>query len=174
MTEPLRSAADLSVPEFYAHALAIEREAAARYREFAAQMADHDKEDLASLFARLAAMEQEHARLLEEKLGAVRPPEIPEGQYRWLDQGAPETAAHEWIFRLLTPYDALRIALAGEQRARAFFERIAAETTDQGLRAVAIEMADEEAEHVRRVERALAHEPDPHIDWEVALEARSA
>lgn len=174
MAETVRSAAELSVAEFYAHALAIECEAAERYREFAAQMADHDKEDLASLFAKLASMEHEHARLIEAKMGGRPAAQVPAGTYRWLDQGAPETAAHEWLFRLLTPYDALRIALAGEQRARAFFERVAAETDDAELRTVALEMADEEAEHVRRVERALAHEPDPHIDWETAFEARAS
>ena len=170
MEESVRSAAELSVAEFYAHALAIEHEAAERYREFAAQMADHDKEDLAALFAKLARMEQEHAQAIEEKMGGAAPAVVRADAHRWLDRGAPETAAHEWLFRLLTPYDALRIALAGEQRARTFFERVAAETGDAALRAVALEMADEEDAHVKRVERALAHEPDPHIDWEAAFE----
>ncbi len=91
--------------------------------------------------------------------------EVPAGEYRWLDAGAPETAAHDWIFRLLTPYDALRIALAGEERARDFFRGVAEGTDDAQLRAFALEMAEEEVEHAARLERALAHEPDPHIDW---------
>jgi rubrerythrin len=169
MSAPIRT-----LDEFHAHALAIEREAAARYREFAARMADHDKEDLAALFAKLSRMEQEHAQLLEDRMRGTAPAELPAGAYRWLDAGAPETAAHDWIFRLLTPYDALRIALAGEQRARDFFQRVAAETDNAELRAFALEMAEEEVEHAARLERALAHEPDPHIDWEQVLEARAA
>ena len=165
MTVALHSALEL-----YAHALAIEREATARYREFAAQMADRDQEALASLFLRLAALEQEHARQLEARTVGMTLPVIPDAAYRWLDAGAPETAAHEWIFRLLTPYDALRIALAGENRACRFFERMAAESDDDDLRALALEMAAEEREHAALLERALAHEPDPHIDWERALE----
>lgn len=164
----------LTLDEFHAHALAIEREAAARYREFAAQMADHDKEDLAALFATLARMEQEHADLIARRIGDARVAELPAGEYRWLDAGAPETAAHEWIFRLLTPYDALRIALAGEERAKAFFEGVAEGATDPGLRAFAREMAEEEVEHAARLRRALAHEPDPHIDWEGLIEQRVA
>jgi rubrerythrin len=179
-TMPLRDAEDAmtapiqTLDEFHAHALAIEREAAARYREFAAQMADHDKEDLAALFAKLARMEQEHADLIERRIGAAKLATALAGEYRWLDAGAPETAAHDWIFRLLTPYDALRIALAGEERAKAFFDRVAASAEDPEVRAVAREMAEEEVEHAARLERALAHEPDPHIDWEQLLERRVA
>jgi hypothetical protein len=29
-------------------------------------------------------------------------------------------------------------------------------------------------EHAARLERALAHEPDPHIDWEGLIEQRVA
>jgi rubrerythrin len=169
MTAPIRS-----LEEFHAHALAIEREAAARYREFAARMADHDNDDLAALFAKLARMEQEHASLIERRIGAAALQDLPPGAYRWLDAGAPETAAHDWIFRLLTPFDALRIALAGEQRARDFFLAVAAETDDPALRAFAQEMAEEEVEHAARLERALAHEPNPHIDWEQVLSDRAA
>lgn len=163
-----------SLEEFHAHALAIEREAAARYREFAARMADHDNDELAALFAKLARLEQEHATLIERRIGAEATPELPADAYRWLDAGAPETAAHDWIFRLLTPYDALRIALAGEERARDFFRAVAAGTDDAALREFALEMAEEEVEHAARLERALAHEPNPHIDWEQVLAGQAA
>ncbi len=163
MAAPIRN-----LEEFNAHALAIEREAAARYREFAARMADHDKDDLAALFAKLSRMEQEHAALFEQRVGGTAA-ELPADEYRWIDSGAPETAAHDWVFRLLTPYDALRIALAGEERARAFFEGVAAGASNPELRAFALDMAEEEREHAARLERALAHEPDPRIDWEAVL-----
>ena len=55
------SASTPPIDEFQAHALAIEREAAARYREFAARMSDRDQPALAELFERLARMEQAHA-----------------------------------------------------------------------------------------------------------------
>jgi rubrerythrin len=157
-----------NLEEFHAHALAIEREAAARYREFAARMADHDKDELAALFAKLSRLEQEHATLLEQRIGNADAA-LPQDQYRWIDSSAPETAAHDWVFRLLTPYDALRIALAGEERAKAFFEGVAAGASNPELRAFALDMAEEEKEHAARLERALAHEPDPHIDWETVL-----
>ena len=84
-----------SVPELYAHALAIEREAAARYLEFADRMADEGNDHVATLFRSLAGFESEHVNQLLEATRQMRLPEIPAGQYAWLDAGAPETAAHD-------------------------------------------------------------------------------
>ena len=107
-----------SIAELYAHALAIEREAAARYREFAEHMADEGNDQVATLFRGLAAFESEHVNQLLEATRQMKLPEISAGQYAWLDAGAPETAAHDFVFRLMTPHDALEIALAAERRAR--------------------------------------------------------
>jgi len=163
------SASNPPIEDFQAHALAIEREAAARYREFAARMSDRDQYALAELFERLARMEQAHAAALEQRFGAAPAGDVPGNEYRWLDAGQPETAAHDWVFRLLTPHDALRIALTSEQRARDFFQRIADGTSNPELQALAQDMANEEVEHAEKLERALAHVPDPHIDWEKLL-----
>jgi rubrerythrin len=163
------SAPNPTLDEFQALALAIEREAAARYREFAARMSDRDDASLAALFEKLAKLEQEHARALEERYGDAPAPDAPMSDYRWIDAGPPETAAHDWLFRLLTAHDALRIALAGELRARDFFQRVANDAGNAELQAFAQGMADEEVEHAARLERALEQVPDPRIDWEEVL-----
>lgn len=163
-----------SVPELYAHALAIEREATARYQEFAERMADEGNDHVATLFRSLAAFESEHVNQLLEATRKMQLPEIPAGEYAWLDAGAPETAAHDFVFRLMTPHDALEIALEAEQRARRFFDEVYETATDALLRDLALDMAREEDDHVAWVERALATNPDPHIDWEKVLEARAA
>ncbi|MDX1376736.1 MAG: ferritin family protein [Burkholderiales bacterium] len=163
-----------SVVELYAHALAIEREAAARYLEFAEHMGDEGNDHVATLFRSLAKFESEHVRQLEEATRGMTLPDIASGQYAWLDAGAPETAAHELIFRLMTPHDALAIALGAEQRARRFFDEVYENADDGPLRELALDMAREEADHVAWVERALAADPDPLIDWEKVLEARGA
>jgi rubrerythrin len=69
--------------------------------------------------------------------------------------GPPETAAREPVFRLMTPRNALAIALAAESRAQAFFEHVLMTADDPALRSLAREMAMEEAAHVARVERLL-------------------
>lgn len=159
-----------SVGEFYAHALAIEREASARYLEFAEHMADEGNDHVAKLFRNLAKFEAQHVDQLLEVTREMALPEIASGEYAWLDEGAPESAAHDLLFRLMTPYDALDIALAAERRAQRFFDDIYETATDDQLRELALDMAREEADHVDWVERALKANPDPHIDWERVLE----
>ena len=60
----------------YAHALAIEREAAERYNEFAERMADEGNDAVARLFARLAGFEGEHAKALERECAGMALPPI--------------------------------------------------------------------------------------------------
>jgi rubrerythrin len=154
-----------SVPELYAHGIAIEREAAERYSEMAQRMAEHGDEAVADVFSSLARLEAEHLHALEQRTAGIELPQIAAGQYQWLDAGAPETATHEWLFRLMTPRQALGIALEAEKRAQVFFERAFLTCGDPELRALALEMAREEAEHVELVTRLMERTPDPIIDW---------
>ncbi len=152
-------------PELYAHAIAIEQEAAQRYGEFAERMSDLGNQDVAQIFSMLARLEGEHLQTLQNRTEGVELPRIDPRQYHWIDADAPETAAREWLFRLLTPRQALLIALDAEKRAQAFFERVFITATDPGLRMLAKEMALEENEHIGMVEQLLARNPEPFKDW---------
>ena len=163
-----------SAAELYAHAIAMEREAAARYAEFAQHMADLGSDAVAALFDRLAGFEAEHQQALERRSEGVELPRLALSQYQWLDVGAPETAAHALVFRLMTPHQALAIALEAERRAQAFFEHVQCSADDPALRALAQEMTMEEKEHVAMIERALARTPDPNIDWESVFGEKGA
>ena len=153
-----------SVAELYAHAIAIEREAAERYAEFAKHMLDQGNGEVGLLFGWLAAVEGAHLDTLRRRTDGVEIPVLESHEYHWLDAGAPETAARELVFRLMTPHQALAIALAAEKRARAFFEHVHRTADDPGLRALAQEMAMEESEHVAMLERLLARTPEPLLD----------
>lgn len=157
---PIRSTADL-----YAHAIAIEREAAERYAELAQRMDDLGNDEVSALFRRLAVFEAEHLQSLEARTAGVDLPALAPGEYAWLDAGAPETVARELVYRLLTPRAALDIALAAERRARQFFADVRSAATDPGLRALAQEMAAEEQGHIAMVEQAIARTPDVRVDW---------
>jgi rubrerythrin len=161
-----------SAPELYAHAIAIEREAAQRYSEFAERMADLGNEAVAELFDRLAGFEADHLETLLRRTQGVALPEPATNEYRWLEAGGPETAARELVFRLMAPRQALAIALAAEKRAQAFFERIFMTAGDPALRGLAQEMALEEQEHVAMVERVLERTPASSIDWDAIFETR--
>jgi rubrerythrin len=153
-----------SPTELYAHAIAIEREAAGRYSELAERMDDEGREELARVFAELARMEAEHLETLERRTAGLELPSLAEGEYAWLSKGAPETASRELVFRLMTPRGALAIALAAEKRAQAFFEHLCWSAADPALRALAREMAAEEREHVALIGRMFETTPAPLDD----------
>ena len=98
-----------SVTDLLARAIGIEREAADRYAAFARFMQDRGRDELADLFAQLARLEHDHARVIEEWLGEVNPPVPVEAAFHWLESGPPSPAAHEWLLRLMGPRDALAI-----------------------------------------------------------------
>lgn len=153
-----------SVPELYAHAITFEREAAERYAEFAERMEDEGRDDLARLFDGLARAEMEHLETLEKRTAGIALPTIDDGRYKWLDAQMPERVARELIFRLMTPRQAILIALQAERRALAFFEHAAWTTSDPGVRALAREMALDEREHVALLAKMLGDTPEGTLD----------
>ena len=164
----------MNAAELYAHAIAIEREAAARYSEFAERMADLGNDAAAEIFATLARLEAEHLDELLARAANMRVPRLREGEYAWLDAGAPETAARELVLRVLSVRQALQIARASEQRAAAFFETVAITAPDPMLRALAIEMATEELHHIDMLEKLLEATPGPVVDWASVYERETS
>lgn len=157
---PIRSTGDL-----LAHAIAIEREAAARYSELGERMGDLGKDVVAELFLRLARLEKDHEEELERRAAGLALPKIAPGNYAWFDNGSPETAAHDLVLNLLTPYSALQIALEAEERAAGFYESARKQAADPALAEMAAEMAAEEGVHIAWVKSAIRRTPNPVIDW---------
>lgn len=155
-----------SIGALYAHAIAMEREAAARYREFAQSMRDHGNDAMAGLFDRLASVESAHADRLERETRNIAIPIVDPTDYAWIDTGSPEAAAREFVLRLMTPFDALKIALGAEQRAQRFFAEVLEAAVEGDVKALAMEMLEDEADHIDWVKEALEHAPRPSVDWE--------
>jgi len=160
-----------TVEEFYAHAIAIEREASKCYREFQEHFADHGEEVLAGLCGNLAHFEEDHYRLLMDRARSLKLPELPPERYRWMESCPPEKADHDLVYRVATPRQLLEIALKAERNARRFFEWVAGTTADGDIHALAEEMAREEAEHVQWVTRALEYVRADGVDWDSLLAA---
>ena len=151
-----------SAAELYVHAIAIEREAAERYAEFAARMADEGNDEVAAVFRKLAAFEAEHLAALLNRTQGVALPALS-SDYSWLDAGPPETAAHDLVFRLMTARQAVAIALQAERRAFAFFSHVRRIASDPALRALAREMAMDEEQHIVELADLLARTPNPFL-----------
>ena len=154
-----------SASEFMVHAYAMEAEAAERYAEFADSMEVHNNREVAELFRKLSRIEQRHADQILEQMGWKQSP-VSSADYRWEGTEGPETADPTELHYLMQPYHALQIALHNEKRARDFFAKLAKVTTNAGVRKGALEMQEDEAEHVRLIEEWLKRPPKPDLNWE--------
>ena len=154
-----------NVQDLMAHAYAMELEASERYAEFADVMATHNNRDVAELFAKLARIEQLHAGQILSSMGWTQAPAPASGDYRWLGMERPETGDHTELHYLMTPWHALKIARVNEERAHQFFGEIGRKATSPEVRAAALEMESDEAEHVRLIDEWLARTPRPETDW---------
>jgi rubrerythrin len=138
---------------------AIEIEAVARYRQLAALMEERDDAASAAVFRALAAVEQRHVDMVAALARTLRlevpaplrfagylPPEISES---WND------VQHS---QLLTPYRALAVAVANQERTFALYSYIAANAENVAVAQQAEALAREELAHVAelRVQRRLA------------------
>lgn len=161
---PRKSATISSTAEFMVHAYAMETEAAERYAEFADAMETHNNREVAEMFRKLSRIEQRHAEQILEQMGWKQSPVTAAG-YRWEGVEGPETADPTELHYLMQPYHALEIALLNEKRARDFFANLAKVTKDKGVRDGALEMQEEEEEHVHLIEEWLARTPKPDANW---------
>ena len=146
-----------SIEEFYAHALAIEREAAERYREFEAWFDDRGEEVLAGLCGSIGRMEEQHFNSLLQASSHLNLPALAPGEHLWLESGSPEVAARELFYRVAEPRHLLAIALQAERNAVDYFRWVARTSRDGAVRASAREMAQEEERHVDWVTHALQY-----------------
>jgi len=160
-----------TIEEFYANALAIEREAAERYEEFTRYFEDHGEEALAGLCANLADMERKHFEELATSSLAMDLRPIPEGRYRWIEGDSPEAPAREMLYRIAKPRHLLEIALAAEWRAREFFVGIVRTSPSLAVRELASVMAAEETQHVEWVRKALEYHNATGANWEELIDA---
>ncbi len=157
-----------TIETFYAHALAIEHEAAERFAEFAAWFAEHDDAALAGLCRGIEEDERQRFHRLVGGAKGLELPAIEDARYRWLDTGSPDAPAHELLLRVANARQLLQIALDGERSARRFFAWVARTTRHPVVRQLARAMAREESEHLRCVQQALEYR-EPMLDWERLL-----
>ena len=156
-----------SIDELMAYAYALELEASERYTEFADAMEQHNNREVAELFRKLARIEHRHAEQVLDEMGWVSPPSAPHGGYKWEGFEAPETGDVTELHYLMQPFHALQIALHNEKRAYAFFGGLVKHAGNAKVKKAAVEMEQEESEHVRLIEEWLKRTPKPDSDWAI-------
>ncbi|MFO1364570.1 MAG: ferritin family protein [Burkholderiales bacterium] len=150
-----------TLPEFLAHAVALEQEAAERYLELADMMEAHRNDAVAQIFRDMNRFSLLHYEEVKKRAGSLELPKLKSWQFRW--SAPPEKGGDEAFDYMLEPYNALRYARENEERAMAYYRSVADAAPDGEVRRLANEFAAEESEHVAALDKWLAQTPRPAV-----------
>jgi rubrerythrin len=157
---PIGSLADLLTAAYR-----IEADAVTRYELLADQMETHNNPELSATFRDLARAEGIHRDEIRRLAGDIDVAARASKLSLWNRGESPEEADLAAAHYLMTPWHALQLALAAEERALAFFKSVADKATDASVRKMAEEFVEEEAEHVNLVHRLLRKHHPPPQSW---------
>ena len=150
-----RLAGKFSVPDLLVHALVMELEAMQSYKDLAELMELSGNTEVAKIFAKMSDIEAKHATHIDEQLSGIQLPELTPWDYRWRGLEAPENIDRACLRSLMTPRQALSLALENERRAYEFFDNVVGESSDEQVQELAAKFAAEEEQHVAWVEEWL-------------------
>jgi demethoxyubiquinone hydroxylase (CLK1/Coq7/Cat5 family) len=146
----------------------IEAEAYKRYMMFADQFG-RGGEGPGSLFASMGENEAKHGKHLsaqrQAKFGDIQPRLTLDDLF---DVEAPEMGAPRRTMSLLQAFE---LGVAAEQKAYDFYDQALPNITDPDVRALFIELRDEETEHVNTLREAMAVlPPSASIEGEIDMD----
>jgi rubrerythrin len=152
-----------ALPEFLAHAVALEQEAADRYLELADMMEAHRNDAVSAVFRSMTRFSQMHRDSIMLRVGSIVLPQLKSWEYRW--RFPPEVGGDEGFDYLIEPYNALKYARGNELRAMQYYREVAADATDPEVQRLAAEFANEETEHVAALNKWIEMTPRPSTPW---------
>jgi rubrerythrin len=174
MSRDIRVAAvSATLQQLMIRAVLMEIEAAERYEEFADTMQTHNSPEVAAMFRRLSVIERRHADQLMAQMGWSELPESGVLHFDWEAADspesleAPETVPADALHYLMRPFHVLQLALDCEERAYRFFDQVAATATDEAVVRTALEMRDEESEHIALIQTWMERVARPDEGWSV-------
>ena len=136
-----------------------------RYKLLADQMEAHNNAELVAMFRDLARAEGLHAEEIRRLAGDIDVVAHAAKLGAWKTGESPEEADLNAAHYLMTPWHALQMALAGEERALAFYQQIVDTAEDSSIKAMAAEFVNEETEHVELCQRLLRRHKEPPDSW---------
>lgn len=145
----------LTLPELCAHALLLERSAAADLKALAQRLRELDEPRLARELEQMEREEQDEIRALCTASGEVRIPELSPWEYAWRLTYLPDALDRKPRQVPMNAREALHLAQASRRRARGFYEDVAANARAPVVRAFAEEMASNIEAHLLRLDALL-------------------
>jgi rubrerythrin len=155
-----------NIEDLLSYALALEQEACDRYAELGELMSAHNNREAAEIFNKMAKLEQIHADEIRELIEQKKITDHTKIKYEWTTPEGPETTDPGDLHYLMTPHQALTLALHNEQRAHEFFDNIAKNSADEETCKLAQHLAEEEVEHVGWVKEWMTKFPETEEGWD--------
>jgi len=159
-----------STEELLAYSLALETEAVDRYNDLADQMEMHHNYEVADLFRKLAKIEGLHIDNVNEASAGKELPNLLAWEFEWEGGESPEGGLMEEAHYLMRPWHAIELAMHGEKRAVAFFRHVAETAVDDQVQKLALQMVEEEEEHVLLLQKWQERFPKPREGWDDDLD----
>lgn len=151
----------LSLDELFAHSLALERHAAARYHEYAQIVRNLGHHQLAETFEQLERDELQQVSLVERGAAGRALPEISPWEYGLRLVIPAGMVKHRSAEPPQSADKAIAMALAGERRAEAFYCDVAAHASDGAVKSLAAMFANDERRHIEQLEGLLGRKLGP-------------
>ena len=148
-----------NLPELYAYAIVMERDAANELEKLENFVRDTGNDHLAEELEKIVREEREQHELISLGTAGRELPPMSGWEYPWHYMG-------EAIDKRRAPRstrEALTQALGVERRTQWFYIDVAENSPDESVRAFAAEMAADEQRHIVRLEQLYAREPDTSL-----------
>jgi rubrerythrin len=155
-----------STEELLAYSLALETEAVDRFNDLADQMEVHHNFEVADLFRKLAKIEGIHIDNVNKASVGKDLPLMSAWQFEWEGGESPEGGSMEDAHYLMEAWHAIDLAMQGEKRAVAFYRHVADTAVDESVVNMALELVEEEEEHVVLLQQWQKRFPKPRDDWD--------
>ena len=148
--------------EFLAHSVELESEARERYLELSQAMAEHNNDEVAEFFGRMADESRLHLEEVAEIAEKHDLPDLKAWEFDWPEQESPEAASYEAVHYRMTLRQAMLLALENERAAEKFYRSFAESSDDEETRRLAAMFSAEEASHAAQLVKLLGKlPPDP-------------
>ncbi len=146
-------------------AILVEMEAFERYSLFTEQLGHRYPDDAAAVFRKMAESEKKHVDELLGKRKSLFGDTAPVvNKDALFDVEAPEIGSVRWN---MSPFKAFQLVLSSEEKAFAFYDEALSYVSDEEVKALFIELRDEEEEHVQMIKTFIAQlPPEAHHDLE--------
>ena len=146
----------LSMQELCAHALELERDAGARFREYAKRMRELGSERVAREFDAMVLEQETETRALQAAAGNHPPAELTPWEHAWRRTYLPDGLDGQPRAVPADAREALEYAALAKRRAERFYRDVADHTVNDIVRSCADEMAAAERRQILRIEMLLA------------------